>query len=629
MKSPIHVANAPEKPTVIFDGDCGFCRRWIAGWRTATGDSVDYFPAQEPEIGRRFPEIPRGAFDASIQLVETNGEVCHGSEAVFRALSRAPEKRWLLGAYERIPLFAKASEACYRFVARHRMFFSFLTRALLPPTPLRFELTRSLFLRALGLVYLAAFLSLGSQILGLVGSQGISPAAEFMRQAEAQVRGMEKLHLVPTFCWFGAGDASLQWQCRAGAALAVLLVCGFAPGPILLVLWLLYLSLTTVCGVFLGFQWENLLLEAGFLAVFFAPWSRTIGRGGKPSLLFAWLLRWLLFRLMFESGLVKLLSGDPAWANLTALDYHYETQPLPTWVAWHAHHLPAGFQKLCVAAMFAIELPIAVLILLPRRCRVASFLPLLLLQGAIAVTGNYCYFNLLTAALCLAVLDDEAILRFAPKRWREAWGKRLEHRSANRRASVWRWIGVPVTCAILAISLLQFCALLRFKPPLAPVAAALYAWEKPLRSVNRYGLFAMMTTTRQEIVVEGSIDGQNWLPYEFKHKPGDLRRRPEFVAPHQPRLDWQMWFAALGSVEENPWFVNFCLSLLQGAEPVLALLKTNPFADKPPKYVRAELYTYHFSDAATRRDTGQWWTRVHDGPYCPPISLKNFGEKSP
>ena len=621
MKANLQAARPPEKPTLIFDGDCNFCRRWILTWQSATGDKVDYFPAQEPEIARRYPEISPEACQTSVQLIAKDGQVYVQAEAVFRALAESPGRRWLLDLYQSFPLFAGASDRVYRFVASHRMFFSFLTRWLLPATPLRYELTRSLFLRALGLIYLAAFFSLGTQILGLSGLRGIVPASQFMDQAGLQLRGLDRFLEVPTLCWLSSSDGFLQGQCWAGSFLAVLLVAGLAPGPILFVLWLLWLSLATVCEPFLGFQWENLLLETGFLALFLAPWSLSLRRGGKPSLLFIWLLRWLLFRLMFESGLVKLLSGDPTWSGLTALKFHFETQPLPTWVGWHAHQLAGSVQKLSTAAVFFIELAVGFLILFPRRLRLYSFLPLVGLQLAIALTGNYCYFNFLTMALCLAVLDDQAISRFWPTRWRKVAAINANPSPPGRKPSV-LWLRVPVVAAVFCLSLFQLLAMSRRAPPLLSVFAGLFQFAQPFRSVNSYGLFAVMTTTRPEIILEGSADGQTWRPYEFKYKPGDLRRRPAFVAPHQPRLDWQMWFAALGTIRQNPWLINLCVRLLQDSNPVLNLLETNPFPDRPPKWIRASLYTYHFSDPKTRRETGQWWAREPDGLYCPAFSLE-------
>ncbi|HZV33725.1 MAG TPA: lipase maturation factor family protein, partial [Verrucomicrobiae bacterium] len=346
--------------------------------------------------------------------------------------------------------------------------------------------------------------------------------------------------------------------------------------------------------------------------------------------------------------------GDVNWRNLTALNYHYETQPLPTWLAWYAHQLPDGFQKFCVFMVFVIELVTPFLILTPRRVRFIGCGFLVLLQVCILLTGNYCFFNFLTIGLCVLMLDDAALVKFLPKRWRArflpdkaeqinlqspapahqenlALGEIQVPPSFPQQAPKCRnwpaWLTAPIAIVVLIVSLASFmevCEWGRFVPDWA---VDMQRWLAPFQSINRYGLFTIMTTSRLEIVVEGSNDGKNWLSYEFRYKPGDPKRRPGFVAPHQPRLDWQMWFAALGSYRENPWFVNFCVRLLQGSPEVLALLAHNPFPDAPPHFIRARVYDYHFSTAQERRAQGVWWTREYKGEYIPAISLEDVQAK--
>ena len=651
---------------MVYDGECNFCSLWIQRWRHMTGDHLEYLPFQDAAVAARFPEVPRGQFESAVQLVEPDGSVYGGAEAVFRALALNPHETWLLDWYEHSLAFAHISEWVYRLVASHRGFFSALTRLgwgrnVDPPTH---NLVRWVFLRSLGLIYLVAFVSLWVQIQGLVGNDGILPAKaamDGMRQvADTQHLGLDRYHLVPTLCWFKTSDGSLNLQCAAGAALAVLLILGIAPAPCLFLLWLVYLSLATVCREFLGFQWDNLLLETGFLAIFLAPlqlWPRS-ARAAPPSRLVLWLLRWLLFKLMFQSGCVKLLSGDPTWHKLTALTFHYETQPLPTWVGWYAHQLPVWAQKASAVAMFGIELFVPFLIFAPRRLRRFACLTLVFFQAWIFLTGNYCFFNLLTLALCLLLLDDEALKTLVPSRLRDALspdkGKKtaaqgnasLPASDESQRGSPGpespapsatpqlaaplplkprRWpiqVTLPLACIAVATSLLQFSAMFRFRVPWPKPMLAVYAWLAPFRTFNSYGLFAVMTTSRPEIVIEGSNDGVAWLPYEFKYKPGDVKRRPRFVAPYQPRLDWQMWFAALGNARQNPWLVSFCVRLLEGSRPVLALLEGNPFPHAPPRYIRAVTYDYRFTDFATRRKTGAWWRRQEKGLYLPPVSLR-------
>jgi len=626
MTSGIRVAMPPPKPLMVFDGDCNFCTLWIRRWQQMTGDRVDYLPAQDPRIAAQFPEIPREQFDTAVQFIEPDGAVFSGAEAVFRALAHNPNRQWPLRWYEKSTPFTNLTEWAYRLVAENRTFFSLVTRWFWGrhvEQP-KYFLTRWIFLRALGMIYLIAFVSLWTQISGLIGHNGILPTDQFMtavrQQCNAHGIGMERYHLLPTFCWFDASDASLNFQCAAGSVLAMLLIAGIAPVPSLVLLWLFYLSLATVGRDFLGFQWDNLLLEAGFLAIFFAPLQFLPRPSGEtpPSRLVLWLLRLLLFKLMFSSGSVKLLSGDSNWRNLTALTFHYQTQPLPTWIAWYANQLPLWFEKTSCAAMFGIELGAPFLVFAPRRLRFCGGAAIAFLQILILLTGNYTFFNWLTLALCLLLLDDFVLAKVAPAVLCRAFTLTLQPSTLSLR----RVITVPLAVLVTVLCVFQVSLTLGARPAwLFPVLKT-DAWLQPFRTFNGYGLFAVMTTERREIIVEGSDDGVNWLPYEFKYKPGDVNRRPAFVAPHQPRLDWQMWFAALGDYRQNPWFVNFCERLLQGSPETLALLESNPFPNHPPRYIRAEFYDYHFTNFAERRATGAWWKREFIGEYLPPISLQ-------
>jgi len=510
-------------------------------------------------------------------------------------------------------------------------------------------LCRWLFLRLLGIVYLIAFVSLWTQIDGLAGHNGILPVVDYLEAVRERI-GAERYWRLPTFCWLGAGDGFLHFQCAAGTVLSLLLIVGIAPVPALVFLWAIYLSLSTVCRDFLSFQWDILLLETGFLAIFLAPrqWLANFSRESAPSVIVLWLCRWLLFRLMFMSGAVKLLSADRAWWDLSALTFHYETQPLPTWVGWYAHQLPVWFQKSCVAILFVIELAVPFLVFCGRRARQIAGVAFVLLMLLISLTGNYCFFNLITVTLCVLLWDDALLFRSVPGPLAAFMRTRVgaangsaDLRSGNPPAAsrmgsgrrpallspasreVVRSVGVGMLAAvILLVSGTETAVRLFRVRNLPPPLLELLELVSSLRTVNSYGLFAVMTTTRPEIVVEGSNDGVRWLPYDFKWKPGRLDRAPPFVAPHQPRLDWQMWFAALGDYRGNPWFLNFLVRLLQGSPAVLALLEKNPFPDRPPRQVRAVLYEYHFTDFAARQATGEWWRRERKGLYCPEISLR-------
>ncbi|MDE0298754.1 MAG: lipase maturation factor family protein [Candidatus Poribacteria bacterium] len=613
--------NPPSLPLVIYDAECDFCRFWIARWRHATSEHVDYISSQE--VGERFPEIPNEHFQNAVQLVNPDGEVFCGAEAVFRAFAHSGRRLWPLGLYQRLPGFASVAERTYRFIAGHRGFFSTVTRWCWGRQPTRptFFLTRWLFLRLLGVIYLVAFLSLWTQIDGLIGSDGILPAERYLTAIRDQV-GLERYFAFPTLYWLNDSDASLHLLCGVGAFLSLLLIGGVAPVLALIGLWVSYLSLVTAGRSFLSFQWDALLLETGFLAIFFAPLRMLprISREAEPSTVVLWLFRWLLFRLMFASGVVKLMSGDSTWSNLTALNFHYETQPLPTVLGWYAHHLPEWFQKFSVAGMFGIEIVVPFLIFAPRRPRILGAIVLAALQLLIAATGNYCFFNLLTIALCIFLLDDTALRRCIPTRI----AKGLALPSTIDAAQQWKRLFIGALAAfILLVSGLRMAGTFLRQEGIPPVAQSVLQWVAPFRVVNSYGLFTVMTTSRPEIGVEGSDDRRTWKEYKFRWKPNELDRAPRWVAPHQPRLDWQMWFAALrGNCQNVPWFVNFMIRLLQGSPDVIELLEENPFPEAPPRYIRAVLYDYRFTDLGTKRENGTWWKRERRGLFCRPIELR-------
>lgn len=502
----------------------------------------------------------------------------------------------------------------------------------------KWALTTWLFLRGLGFVYCFAFLSLSVQIIALFGKNGILPAADFLHLVEIHT-GAERFFLLPTLFWLGASDQALIFVCVLGVLISILAILGICAGFDFLCLWILYLSLAGIGQDFLSFQWDALLLETGFIAIFLAPWQIfswpwLINAGKfqfKPSLyeparIIVWLARWLLFRLMLESGLVKLASGDTTWRNLTALNFHYFSQPLPTPIAWYAAQLPVWFNEFSVLFVFFVELIVPFLILMGRKPRMFAAFAIILLQVLIAITGNYAYFNLLTIVLCLLLFDDDFIRRLLSKIFACASQHKellrlnsLALREQNKSAKI-----VINGAAILILSI-SIGSLGRGFAGLLPVPLFLEQWHRfmsPCFIANTYGLFAVMTIERPEIIVEGSNDRVNWQEYEFKYKPGKLSQALPIVAPHQPRLDWQMWFAALGDPAYEPWFVNFMVRLLQGQKAVLHLLAKNPFPHKPPQYVRAVLYDYKFTDWIERKETGNWWKREYKRECLPAISLK-------
>lgn len=589
------------RPVLVFDGDCGFCRLWIERWRAATGGRVDYAPYQSEAA--RHPEVERENFTQAIHFFE-NGRTSRAAEAALRALSYAPRLSWLPLIYG-LPGFAPIAEAVYRFVAARRPLFSRLTVLLWgdTPVPAQVAFTSRLVLAGIGACYLLAFISLGSQIMGLIGSEGLMPAAPMLASAKPLL-GAARFWLLPSVAWLSASDAALTAYCWLGGLAALGMIAGFSAGPCALVCWVLYLSLSGVGSNFMSFQWDALLLEAGLIACFLPAW-RTKGRPSGGAL---WLLRLLLVKLMVQSALVKLYSGDEAWRGLTALTYHYWTQPLPTPLAWWFHQLPLWTHKLSCLVMFAIELGAPFLIIMPRQVRSVGAGLIASLMVLIAATGNYGFFNLLTIVLCLACLDDRVL-------GRAEGGPAAAAPSLEKARS--RALGA-FAAASLAIGLFETLSIIGASVPY-PVRA-LSAAVSPLRSINRYGLFAVMTRTRDEIVIEVSADGQDWREWPFKHKPGDPRRAPPWVAPHMPRVDWQMWFAALGEPTDSPWFANLLYRLLEGSPSVKSLLGQYPLDGGKPLYARAIRYETAF--AGPSGSTGAWWTRTRKGLFFPVVSLK-------
>jgi predicted DCC family thiol-disulfide oxidoreductase YuxK len=601
----VPISPTQRKPRLIYDGDCGFCNYWARYWNALTGDAVEYRPYQE--VATEHPAIALADFQRAVQYIGVDGRRASAAEASFLTLSHARGSGMWLQLYRRLPGFAPAAEGVYAFIAAHRPFFHRISLLLWGKNhrPPRYELVRFLFLRLFGLIYLAAFASFAVQAQGLIGSHGILPLGEFL-DAVRHAAGWERFYVMPMVFWWDSSDAAIRLVCWSGVGLALLVTLNLLPRLSLLLLFILYLSLLYAGQAFMTYQWDTFLLEAGFLALLLSFNVRTG----------IWLLRWLLFRFMFMSGVVKLLSGDPSWWNLSALAFHFLTQPLPTPLAWYAAHLPPGLLRFATASTFVVELGLPFLIFCPRRPRFAAAFGILLLQVCILITGNYNWFNLQTMLLCLVLFDDAALQRILPQRLAArlaSWAPR----SQPRRTLA---IGAGVLAALLV-----FCSLIEMDerfgggPPAA--LRAVDGLVEPLHLVSSYGLFAVMTTQRNEIVIEGSGDGREWREYEFRYKPGDLSRRPPWNIPHQPRLDWQMWFAALEDPQRLRWFWLFLERLLRNEPAVTSLLARNPFPDAPPLYIRASFYDYTYTDARARA-RGLWWERRLLGLYFPAVRLK-------
>jgi predicted DCC family thiol-disulfide oxidoreductase YuxK len=614
---------------MIWDGECLFCKMWIERWREITAGKVDYATYQQ--VADQFPEIPLDQFKHAMAFIEPDGKTSFAAEAVYRSLQYRSSRKWLEWSYDHVPGFAAISESAYKFIARHRSLGSTVTRMLWgkdvrPPT---YFWARCWFLRALGVIYLIAFVSLWVQVDGLIGSDGVSPVNQFLPAIHAQL-GKDAYAILPTLCWFSTSNAFLHFLCGGGVVLSVLLIFGIAPALSLVALFAFYLSLTIAGQTFLSFQWDVLLLETGFLSIFLAPWRLWPGEliclpGSPPPATAApvsrvglFLLKFLLFKLMLMSGMVKLTSGDDCWWNLTALDYHYWSQPLPTVFAWWADKSPEWFKHFSVAFCLVVEIIIPFFIWAPRRPRLIAAGLMILLQFAIAITGNYCFFNLLTIALCLLLIDDAAVGTD-----RHSVGIPTPGAPSGRVLAIRLCGYASIAVVVVTLPINAWLIFSAFKPRARPPHALANVYEQleAFRIVNGYGLFRVMTKDRCEIVVEGSADGIEWLPYEFKWKPGDVKRAPGWCAPHQPRLDWQMWFAALESPRENPWFVGLIVRLLQEPHDVNGLLAHDPFPAKPPRYIRAMFYRYRFTTVSELRQTGAWWKRQELREYLPTISV--------
>lgn len=465
-----------------------------------------------------------------------------------------------------------------------------------------FALTQGIFLKSLGIIYLIAFFSLLPQIQGLYGSKGIEPLKEKLDYIRLF---STKNHLIkhPSIFWLVDSDASLTISCWIGIFASLGVVLGFAIAPCLAIAWFIYLSFTSIGHPFLNFQWDVLLVETGTVSIFYALLS-------PAPPIFIWVYWMLIFRFMFASGFTKLVFGSKEWRDFTAMDYHYETQPLPTKTAYYLHHQPKWLSKISTGSTYFVELLVPVLIFTPESLRIYIFAILVFFQLILIVTGNFAFFNLLTIVLCIPLLSDtylqslSALASFTP--------------ILPDNAICWTLLTI-VGSVFFFINTLALVANIY---PLKKLKRILRKLSF-LQSGNTYGLFVHMTTERFEITLEGSYDGLEWKEYQFRYKPGQLELAPVRIAPHQPRLDWHMWFAALGSYRQHPWFSHFIQCLFNQSPEVIKLLKNNPFPDAPPQYIRARFFRYQFTSLEEKRKTGQWWKREQVTDYAPTYRLTN------
>jgi hypothetical protein len=525
---------------------------------------------------------------------------------------------------------------------------------------------RWIFLRALALIYFSAFYSLLFQIKGLMGPHGILPAQQYLRIVVEHM-GLSRYWYAPTLYWFSASSTALMAITWIGIAASVLAFLNLWPRLNFIICFISFLSFIAAAGVFANYQSDGMLLEAGFIALFFTPRGLLPGWGAHdpPSRASQFLLQWEWFRIYFESGMVKLLSGDIEWRNFTAMDEYYQNGPLPTWIGWYAQHLPHWFHAATVGATLAMELGIVLLMFFPRRLRIICFLIVTPWEIGVILTANYTFLNYLVLSLGFLLLDDRFLTRLVPHRWRPheerfrppapAMHKDVEEPSlsilsANNSAPSEQpshpyeenarkpATGRSRINSVLHSAGLAFAALMltwifynttlemvslpagTFLLPTAPIAAL-----QPFRIANQYGLFAVMTRGRYEIEFQGSNDGTNWTPYLFRNKPQLLNEAPRIYAPYQPRFDWNLWFASLGGWRQNQMVTLTEEQLLLGSPSVLSLFRNNPFPQSPPRYIRAVLWQYWFTSMEEKRQTGNWWRRKYLGLYAPELTLTPNG----
>jgi len=462
--------------------------------------------------------------------------------------------------------------------------------------PEAYRLTTLMFLKGLGLVYAVAFASLAVQIEGLVGSLGILPLVEQQANLKAAL-GAERFIAFPSLFWLCASDTALIGAAWMGCVAGLLLTLGVWPRLMLISAYVLYLSLYHAGSEFMNFQWDTLLLEAGFLSIFL------IGGGAN---IVVWLMRLLLFKLRFLSGISKLISGDPAWSGLGALTTYFEVQPLPHPGAWYFHHLPEDLLRAGAAGVLVIEILVPFLFLAPRRYRMTGAVLTIALQVLIIASSNHNFINILTILLCLFLFDDQALRRALPTF--------IQTPPVRAMGRGWRFAFTGFAAVIVTTSALQVGAMMLD----TTLPRGLHKWERLVTGFalsNRYHVFPIMKAERVEVIVEWSYDARTWTPLGFKYKPGDPRRAPKFIAPYHPRLDWHMWFVPMGPPQFVIPYRRFLARLQQGSKPVLDLLPKGSFPNGPPKYLRAHLMRYAFTDPDTRTRTGRWWTLEWRGPF--------------
>lgn len=496
-------------------------------------------------------------------------------------------------------------------------------------------LPRWIFLRLLGAIYFSAFFSLVFQIRGLIGPQGILSANDYLHAVAQSLGHWQRIWFAPTVLWFSGSSTMLIALCWVGMLASLLLLLQVWPRGMLVICFVCFLSFVSAAQDFSGYQSDGMLLEAGFISLFFAPPGLRPGLGATqpPSRASLFLLQWEWFRIYFESGMAKLQSGDPEWRNFTAMDEYYQNGPLPTWIGWYVQHLPHWFHAASVYATLAMELGIVWMFLLPRRWRIVCFFIVTLWEAGVILTANYTFLNYLVLALGVLLLDDRFAERFCPSKWKLGLSTSVSKTESSSKALAWHvrlrrmWELAVTTLGAIMLAWIFYATSAEMMTglhlPTSPVIAL-----DPFRIANRYGLFAVMTRARYELEFQGSNDGQSWTPYPFRYKPQALNEAPRIYAPYQPRFDWNLWFASLGSWREYPIVTNTEVLLLSNDKDVLELFAGNPFPSGPPRQVRVLIWQYWFTSMAEKRQTGLWWRRHLLGRYAPTLQKTPGGEIS-
>jgi lipase maturation factor 1 len=501
-------------------------------------------------------------------------------------------------------------------------------------------LPRWIFLRALGLIYYSAFFSLVFQIRGLIGPHGILPAKEYLTALVEQF-GRVSYWYAPTLLWISSDAHVLTGICWVGMIASLLLVLNLWPRGMLAICFVCFLSFVSAAQDFSGYQSDGMLLEAGFISLFFAPRGLRPRWGeASPSSRASWfLLVWECFRIYFESGVAKIMGGDPEWRNFTALDEYYQNGPLPTWIGWYMQHWPHWFHAATAFGTLALELVLAWMMFLPRRIRIVCFFIVTPWQMGIILSANYTFLNYLVLALGFLLLDDQFLLRFSRGRWKSRFLEIKQTQPAAPENSERDWrqtVRVQLNAFKLAIAAVmvtwifyttavEMVWMVRPLPLPSLLLTPVSAFE-PFRIANRYGLFARMTRGRYELEFQGSEDGQTWLVYPFRFKPQDPSKPPGIYAPYQPRFDWNLWFASLSTWRQEPIVVHAEQNLLRGDVDVLLLFGGNPFPHAPPRQVRVVAWQYWFTTPEERRSQGMWWRREQLGLYAPTLEREEDGK---